>query len=119
MFIRAVNAANIVTLNKLINVMVKHIVLFKLKEELPLNQKESIMKSFKDAIEALPKQISFIREIEVGINMNSSEEWDIALYSVFDNLEDVKAYSIHPAHVEAAKILANAKKDRSCVDYQL
>lgn len=99
--------------------MVKHIVLFKLKEDLPLEEKKSIMNQFKDAIEALPTQIYFIREIEVGLNMNNSETWDIALYSVFDSLEDVKAYAIHPAHVAAAKILSTAKKDRSCVDYKI
>lgn len=98
--------------------MVKHIVLFKLKEELPLDEKKNIMNQFKSAIEALPAQISFIREIEVGLNMNSSETWDIALYSVFDNLDDVKAYAVHPAHVAAAKILATAKENRSCVDYE-
>lgn len=99
--------------------MIKHIVLFKLKEDLPENEKLQVMTNFKNAIESLPAKIPFIREIEVGLNKNTAETWDIALYSVFDSLEDVKAYSVHPDHVEAAKILANVKKDRSCVDYEI
>ena len=47
-------------------VMVKHIVLFKLKDEAPADEKLAAMNSFKAAIEALPAKISVIRKIEVG-----------------------------------------------------
>ena len=59
--------------------MVKHIVLFKLKEELPATEKQAVMNQFKEAIEALPAKISVIRKIEVGLNVNPAEAWDIAL----------------------------------------
>ena len=45
--------------------MVKHIVLFKLKDEAPADKKLTAMKEFKAAIEALPAKISVIRKIEV------------------------------------------------------
>ena len=44
--------------------MVKHIVLFKLKDEAPADEKLAAMNSFKAAIEALPAKISVIRKIE-------------------------------------------------------
>ena len=44
--------------------MVKHIVMFKLKESLSENEKIEIMNSFKSAIEALPKTIKFIKDIQ-------------------------------------------------------
>lgn len=50
--------------------MVKHIVLFKLKDEVPETDKLVVMNKFKEAIEALPAKISVIRKIEVGLNMN-------------------------------------------------
>ena len=62
-------------------VMVKHIVLFKLKDEAPADEKLAAMNSFKAAIEALPAKISVIRKIEVGLNINPAEAWSIALYS--------------------------------------
>ena len=99
--------------------MVKHIVLFKLKDEVPETDKLVVMNKFKEAIEALPAKISVIRKIEVGLNMNPGESWHIALYSEFDNLDDVKFYATHPAHVAAGKIIAEAKESRSCVDYEI
>ena len=86
--------------------MVKHIVLFKLKDEVPETDKLVVMNKFKEAIEALPAKISVIRKIEVGLNMNPGESWHIALYSEFDN-------------VAAGKIIAEAKESRSCVDYEI
>ncbi|MDR0893410.1 MAG: Dabb family protein [Mediterranea sp.] len=99
--------------------MVKHIVLFKLKESIPDAEKQALGLQFKAAIEALPAKIPAIRKIEVGLNINPGESWNIALYSEFDTLEDVKFYSTHPDHVAAGKILADAKENRACVDYQL
>ena len=99
--------------------MVKHIVLFKLKEEAPPEKKLLAMQQFKQAIEALPKKINLIRHIEVGLNINPGETWSIALYSEFDSLEDVKAYAVHPDHVAAGKLLAEVKESRACVDYEI
>lgn len=98
--------------------MVKHIVLFKLKDEVPVSEKLIVMNKFKEAIEALPAKISVIRKIEVGLNMNPGETWNIALNSEFDTLEDVKFYATHPDHVAAGKIIAEAKENRACVDYE-
>ena len=81
--------------------MVKHIVLFKLKETLSEEEKKDVMVRFKAAIEALPEKIDFIRQVFVGLNCNPAEKWDICLESTFDTLEDVKAYSVHPDHVAA------------------
>lgn len=97
--------------------MVKHIVLFKLKENLSSAEKQDIMHRFKTAIEALPQSIRFIRHIFVGLNMNPSEQWDICLDSTFDSLDDVQAYAAHPDHLAAAAILKEAKEARACTDY--
>ena len=97
--------------------MVKHIVLFKLKETLSQEEKLKVMNDFKAAIEALPVKIGFIRHIFVGLNTNSAEKWDICLDSEFDTLADVNAYAVH--HVAAAGLLKEVKADRACVDYEL
>ena len=98
--------------------MVKHIVLFKLKDNVSESEKLVVMNKFKAAIEALPAKISVIRKIEVGLNINPDETWNIALDSEFDTLEDVKFYATHPDHVAAGKILAETKESRACVDYE-
>lgn len=99
--------------------MVKHLVLFQLKDELSQSEKENIGKQFKAAIEALPETITYIRHIYVGLNINPLENWDICLDSEFDSLEDIKTYSVHPNHLAASAILKEVKKDRACVDYSL
>ena len=98
--------------------MVKHIVMFKLKDSLSMEEKLVVMNDFKADIEALPAQIDVIRKVFVGLNINEAEQWDICLESEFDTLDDVKAYAVHPAHVAAAGILKDAKQDRACVDYE-
>lgn len=97
--------------------MVKHIVLFKLKEELSAEKRWEVMNSFKNAIEALPASIGFIKHVEVGLNMNPAEQWDIALNSDFETMDEVRAYAAHPDHVAAASILGPYKESRACVDY--
>lgn len=99
--------------------MVKHIVMFRLKPDMDFGEKKQVMDAFKTGIERLSEQIPFIRKIEVGLNMNPAESFDIALYSEFDTLDDVKAYAVHPAHVAVAALLKDCKESRSCVDYEI
>lgn len=94
--------------------MVKHVVLFQLKNAA---EKQEVMNRFKEAIEALPAVIPWIRHVEVCFNTNSEELYDLALVSEFDSLEDVKRYAVHPAHVAAGQIIAAYKENRACVDY--
>ena len=92
--------------------MVKHIVLFQLASEMEAERKKNVMDAFKKGIEALPAKIPFIRKIEVGLNANPEEQFDIALYSEFDTMDDVRA------HLAVAALLKDCKKSRSCVDYE-
>ena len=96
--------------------MVKHIVTFKLTG----TDAEclAVAQSFKAALEALPDQIDVLRSIEVGINQNPAESWNVVLTAVVDTMADVDVYAKHPAHVAAAGLLAGHKADRACVDYE-
>ncbi|MBD5298770.1 MAG: Dabb family protein [Bacteroides sp.] len=95
--------------------MVKHIVTFKFKGT-PEERKE-VAEKFAEALRALPQQIEQLKSIEVGININPAEEYDLVLTAIADTLEDVAIYSAHPAHVDAVKIIAPYKESRACVDY--
>lgn len=96
--------------------MVKHIVSFKLTgtEE----ERMEVALKFKAALEALPEQIEVLRSMEVGINSNPNETWDVVLTAVVDTMADVDVYAKHPAHVAAAGLLAGHKDSRACVDYE-
>lgn len=97
--------------------MTKHIVMFKFREDVSPAVRETAARSFKEGIEALPAVIPFIREVNVGFNINPAEKWDICLYSVFDNMNDVRAYSVHAAHKAVASELMKYIAERACVDF--
>ena len=94
--------------------MLKHIVMWKIKEE---NKKESAMK-IKTDLEALKGKISEIVDIEVGIDVDVIENnYDVILVSTFKSEEDLNAYQVHPMHIEVAKFVKSVALSRVAVDY--
>lgn len=96
--------------------MVKHIVTFKLTGT--QEERLEVATKFKEALLALPAQIDVLKSMEVGINQNPAEQWDVVLTAVVPTMADVDVYAKHPAHVAAASLLAGHKDQRSCVDYE-
>lgn len=96
--------------------MVKHIVSFKLNGS--RQERLETSRRFKAALEALPNEIEVLKSIEVGINENPLEDWDVVLTAVVPTMADVEVYAKHPAHVKAASIVGPLKAGRSCVDYE-
>lgn len=99
--------------------MVRHIVMFKLKEFDTLEAKEAKMQEIKVALEALIDKIDVLRMIRLDFNVNPAETWDIILTTELDSLADINTYANHPEHVAVAKnIIGPVKADRACVDYE-
>lgn len=95
--------------------MVKHIVTFKLTGS--NEERKQIAEKFKAALLELPANIEVLKSMEVGINENPTEDWDVVLTAVVPEMSDVAIYANHPAHIEAAGLLAGHKESRACVDY--
>ena len=95
--------------------MTKHIVMFQLQGS--AEERREVALRFKEALEALPEQIDVLQTIEVALNENPAEDWDIVLTAVVPTIEDVAVYAKHPAHVAAAAIIKDVKRLRACVDY--
>lgn len=96
--------------------MVKHIVMFKLAGT--ADERLQVSRKFKDALMQLPEQIDVLQSMEVGINQNSCEEWDVVLTAIVPTMADVATYANHPAHLAAAALLAGHKSARACCDYE-
>lgn len=96
--------------------MVKHIVSFQLTGS--ADERLAVATAFKQALEALPTVIEPLKSIEVGINANPAEDWDVVLTAILPTMADVAVYAKHPAHVAAASLLAGHKANRACVDYE-
>ena len=94
--------------------MIVHIVMFKFKDE----NKESNIKETKLKLEALVDKINELKSIEVGVNFTDSDRaFDLSLYSTFDSKEDLKAYAIHPAHLEVVEFIKSVTSESKVVDY--
>jgi hypothetical protein len=98
--------------------MIKHIVLFKFREDLPSAEKKTKLESIKADLEALTNKVETLNKMEVGINANPEEEYDLALISEFNSMKDLQAYAVHPEHVKAGAAIREILEKRACVDYE-
>ncbi|EIW6614184.1 Dabb family protein [Clostridium perfringens] len=99
--------------------MIKHIVMWKLKDEAEGNSKAENAKIIKNSLENLKGKINEIVNIEVGIDVNKSEQaYDVVLYSIFNSLEDLDSYQKNPDHVKAGSFVKKVASSRVVVDYE-
>lgn len=100
--------------------MVKHVILWQLKDEFSKEEKEKIKCDMKEGLESLKGKISGLVEIHVQTDSLASSNVDVMLDSSFESEEDLKAYAVHPAHVEVADNMVRPfTKSRSCIDYEV
>jgi hypothetical protein len=93
--------------------MIKHIVMFKLKEWAEGRDKAANIK-------ALPAQIEEIKFFEVGINfIEASVAYDLVLVSEFESKEALYRYQKHAEHLKVAEFVGKACESRIVVDYVL
>ena len=100
--------------------MVKHVILWTLKDEFSEDEKANIKAGNKEGLESLKGKIPGLVEIKVNINGLSSSNADLMLDSLFENEEALKGYAVHPEHVKVAdgKVRPYTKL-RSCLDYEV
>lgn len=100
--------------------MVKHIILWQLKDELIGEEKEAVKKGIKEGLESLQGVIPGLTEIKVYTNGLASSNADVMLDSSFESEEALKAYAVHPSHVKVAdENVRPYTKTRSCLDFEV
>ena len=100
--------------------MVKHVILWNLKDEFSDEKKAEIKKGAKEGLEGLKGQIPGLIDIKVNIKPLASSNCDMMLDSSFENEESLKGYSVHPAHVEVANTKVRPfTASRVCMDYEV
>lgn len=94
--------------------MLNHIVFFKLADYSPEQAQE-----VRERLLGLAGKIPCLRYLEVGLDvLHSERSYDLVLITRFDTLEDMQAYQVHPAHVEAARYIASVCRASATVDYE-
>ena len=100
--------------------MIRHIVMFKLREFQTPAEKQAKMQEIKDKLEALINKIDVLKMIRVDLGGSRVDNRNIILTTELPTLEDVNTYANHPEHVAVAKgIIGPVKADRACVDYEI
>ena len=82
--------------------MVKHVILWQLKDELSDAEKAAVKAGIKEGLEGLAGKIPGLVEVHVNINGLPSSTADLMLDTTFESAEALKGYSVHPAHVAVA-----------------
>ena len=99
--------------------MVKHIVVWKLKEQAEGRPKSENAILLKRELESLVPKIKEIRRFEVGINFNTANDaYDLGLVSEFANKNDLNVYQNHPEHQRVVGLLRRLRESRIVVDYE-
>lgn len=99
--------------------MIKHIVMFKLKEA----DGRSVYENALEAKKRFDNVIANVKELKKGeVVINSSkapaDNYTVSLLCDFDTIDDLNVYQVHPAHLEFGKFISTVKTDRACIDYE-
>ncbi len=99
--------------------MVRHVILWKIKEEYSGSELEDIKAGIKEGLEGLKGKVPGLLEVKVYTNGLASSNADVMLDSMLESEEALKGYAVHPAHVE----VANSKvrpytASRTCMDFE-
>ena len=100
--------------------MVKHVILWQLKEEYSKEEKEEIKTGIKTGLEGLLGKIPGLEEIHVQTECLPTSNADLMLDSVFTDEGALKGYAVHPEHVKIAdgKVRPHTR-NRVCMDFEI
>lgn len=100
--------------------MVKHVILWQLKDELSAEEKAEVKKGIKAGLEDLAGKIPGLVDIHVQIDGLASSNVDVMLDSSFEDEDSLKGYAVHPDHVAVADGKVRPyTKTRACMDYEI
>ena len=100
--------------------MVKHIILWQLKDELSTEEKKVIKAEMKEALEGLVGKIPGLLEVKVQTEGLASSNAEVMLDTSFTDEAALKVYATHPEHVAVADGKVRPfTKTRLCLDFEV
>ena len=98
----------------LVGTMVKHIVMFKLKEKTPANLDKALA-----ALRSLEGAIETLKFLEVGEDFNGSQRaYDLVLITHFNDKRGLELYQSHPRHQPVIQTMRELCAGSIVVDYE-
>lgn len=92
--------------------VVKHIVMWKLK---PGKSVREALPQIRTALEGLVGVVKGLRSVQVHA---CCAGWDLLLETEFEDRAALADYQVHPAHLEAKKVVHSFIEERTASDYE-
>ena len=100
--------------------MVKHVILWQLKDELTAEEKATIKREMKESLEGLVGKIPGLVEMKIQTEALASSNAEVMLDSTFEDEAALKVYATHPEHVAVADGKVRPfTKARFCLDFEV
>ena len=101
--------------------MIRHIVMFKFKEEAEGRTKAENLKIAVEMILELKNDIKYILRDKVKINSEQADKnnYDLIYISDFNNIEELNKYAVHPTHLKLVDFVKNVREERACIDVEI
>jgi len=101
--------------------MIKHIVLWNLKDEVEGKGKLENAHRLKQELESLAGKIPGLIKIQVGLSVQDSQsgpaDADVVLYTEFESLEALEKYYLHPEHTKIVPFAKSIRNERKVINY--
>ncbi|MFE6735550.1 Dabb family protein [Microbacterium sp. NPDC057650] len=99
--------------------MIRHVVMWKLASEDASERAEQAAEVAR-RLNVLDGVVPQLRAVNAGANaVPIDSNWDVALVADVESTEDLEAYQVHPAHVEAAGYIRSVVASRVAVDFEV
>ena len=100
--------------------MVRHIILWTLKDELSPEEKEIREQGIKAGLESLVGKVPGLLSMNIRLEKLPTSTVDLMLDSTFESFEALKGYSVHPEHVYVANTFVRPyTANRACIDFEI
>ena len=94
--------------------MVKHIVLWKIRQD---SRTQKNIDHMIDILTDLVGKIDGLISMEVGHNFNTDSDYDVVLYATFRNATALRYYQNHPEHLKCKEFISQISVSRTAADY--
>ena len=100
--------------------MIRHVVMWRLKDEALGMAKPQLAAELKARLEGLIGKVPNILTFEVGLNeVPADMASDVCLVTTFEDLAGLKAYAEHPEHQKVVAFVKEVVAERRASDYEV